>query len=213
MISRGSTAADLAIIVFARAPVPGQAKTRLIPTLGAWRAAQFQAHLTAHALRTAAAVPRAHVELHATRRHGAFTTAVPVKIQKGRDLGARMLRAFEQSLRRHRAVILMGSDCPMLQPADLRRAARALRGARDAVLAPAEDGGYALIGLKRVRPHIFRGVEWGSDRALRQTLANLEAAGMSYGLLRTVWDIDRPADLERFRARRLSGGPRGAVRR
>jgi rSAM/selenodomain-associated transferase 1 len=213
MISRGSTTADLGIIVFARAPVPGQAKTRLIPRLGAWRAARLQARLTTVALRTAHAVQGARVELHVTRRHRLFGNRFALEMQQGEGLGARMFHAFQKALRRHRLVILIGSDCPMLEPADLRRAARMLQGARDAVLAPAEDGGYALIALKRLRPRIFQHVDWGSDRVLRQTLANLDGARLRYGMLRTVWDVDRPEDLERFRLRRFSGGRRQGVRR
>jgi rSAM/selenodomain-associated transferase 1 len=204
MISRASTGADVAIIVFARAPVPGQAKTRLIPRLGAWRAAALQAQLTGRALRTARAARCGRVELHVTRRHGLFEKEFPVKRQKGGDLGVRMLNAFENALRRHRAVVLIGTDCPALKPADLRRAARLLRGACDAVLAPAEDGGYALIGLKRARKAIFEGIDWGGDAVLRQTLAKIRLLDFNCRLLRTVWDLDRPEDLERLRSLRFS---------
>jgi glycosyltransferase A (GT-A) superfamily protein (DUF2064 family) len=192
--------ASALMIVFARPALPGRAKTRLVPRLGAWRAARLHARLTERAMRTARAARCARVELH-------------IRQQKGSDLGERMYRAFARALRRHRRVILIGTDCPMLKPADLRRAARLLCGACDAVLAPAEDGGYALIGLKRVRKDLFRGIEWGSGTVLRETLTRIKSFNWQHKLLRTVWDLDRPEDLERFRALRFSSDPRRAARR
>src|SRR5256885_854448 len=156
------------LIVFARAPTPGAAKTRLIPRLGAWRAARLQARLTMRALRTALAADCGPVELHGSEaRHRFFAHCrnkfrVEVKGQRGTDLGARMHGALAAALRRRRAAILIGTDCPALRPADLRRAARLLRGAREAVLAPAEDGGYALIGARRASPALFEGIAWGT---------------------------------------------------
>ena len=150
------------------------------------------------------------VELHVTQRHRLFDTLqVKVRLQRGRDLGERMQRA----LRRHRRAILIGADCPALMPIDLRRAARLLHGNADIVLAPAEDGGYALIGARRISPSVFANVEWGGADVLAQTLANLERAGLRYRLLRTVWDVDRPEDLERLRARRFSSAARPRARR
>lgn len=199
------------IIVFARAPVPGQAKTRLAPRLGELRAARLHARLTLHALRIACSTDEA-VELHGTRRHAFFRTlGVPFRLQRGRDLGERMRRALESALRRHAFAILIGSDCPMLTPADLRRAARWLRGGNDAVLAPAEDGGYALIGLSRPRRELFEGIRWGSRQVYADTAKKL--AGRRWRALRTVRDVDRPEDLERVRWLRLpSASPRGALR-
>ena len=115
------------------------------------------------------------------------------------DLGERMLRA----LRRHPGAVLIGSDCPALRPADLRAAARALRGGADAVLAPAEDGGYALIGVRRAARTLFDGVDWGSARVLAQTRRRLRRLGWRWTELRTVWDVDRPEDVLRLRKSRL----------
>ena len=182
------------IIVFAKAPVPGLAKTRLIPRLGAWGAARLQARLTAAAVRTAHDARCGPVELHVTARHASFKG--DVHLQRGTDLGERMRRAFSAALRRHRPVILIGADCPALRTADLRRAHRLLRGACDVVLAPAEDGGYALIGLKRVLPRAFEGIPWGEAGVYAATTARL--AGHRWRALRTVWDVDRPEDLDRL---------------
>ncbi len=116
-----------------------------------------------------------------------------------------MLRACTRLLRTTDAVVLIGTDCPVLRVADLRAAARALQGGADAVLSPAEDGGYALIGLRRVSPWLFSGLEWGSGSVLRETRTRLRELGWRWRELRTVWDVDRPEDyvrLGRLRAHR-----------
>lgn len=189
------------IIVFARAPVPGEAKTRLIPKLGAWRAARLHERLTRHALRTAR-LASGRVELHGTRRHSFFRRlGVAFRLQRGRDLGERMVHALSKA---RRPAILIGTDCPVLTSADLRRAARWLRGGCDAVLAPAEDGGYALIGLRRARKEFFEGILWGGPQVYADTVKRL--AGYRWRALRRVWDLDRPGDVERFRSLRLTSG-------
>ncbi len=111
-----------------------------------------------------------------------------------------MHAAIAAALRRHDAVILIGTDCPEIRPQDLRRAARWLRGGADAVLAPAEDGGYGLIGLRRASPRIFQGIAWGAGDVYARTTEKLIACEWRWRALRTVWDIDRPADLERLTA-------------
>jgi hypothetical protein len=196
------------IIIFARAPVPGEAKTRLIPRLGAWRAARLQASLTRRALRTAGLTGEA-VELHGTRRHSFFRTLhVPFRLQRGKDLGERMYRALSKA---KKPAILIGTDCPVLSPADLRRAARWLRGGYEVVLAPAEDGGYALIGARRVSRRLFEDIAWSTPRVYAQTVKKLR--GYRWRALRTVWDVDRPEDLDRLRSLRFaSASPPGARR-
>jgi rSAM/selenodomain-associated transferase 1 len=195
------------IIVFAKAPVAGQAKTRLIPRLGAWRAARLHERLTRHAVRTALLTGE-RVEVHGTRGHAFFRSLeVPFRLQRGRDLGERMHRAFS----RNPGAILIGTDCPELTTADLRRAARFLSAGYDAVLAPAEDGGYALIALKKSRVELFRGIAWSGERVYGDTVERL--AGYRWRALRRVWDVDRPEDLERVRWLRLaSASRRGAPR-
>jgi hypothetical protein len=192
------------IIVFARAPVPGEAKTRLIPRLDPWRAARLHVRLTLHALSTARAARCGPVELHLTRRHSLFKGA---RLQRGRDLGERMQRAFCRS----RKAILIGTDCPMLSARDLRRAARWLRGGYDAVLAPAEDGGYALIGLRKPIPALFEGIDWGSERVYADTVKKL--ARYRWRALPRVWDLDRPQDLDRLRSLRFPLASRQGARR
>jgi uncharacterized protein len=209
-----------ALIVFSRDPSPGRVKTRLQPKLGAWGAARLQRRLSMRAMRTAKAADCGEVELHATPRHrSAFFTycgkilGVALEPQRGADLGERMYRALKQALRRHRVVILIGSDCPALSPQDLRHAVRLLRGACDVVLAPTLDGGYALIGARRVSRALFMGIEWGSARVFGETRQRLERCGYRWRVLRTVWDVDRPEDLERLRSLRFYAAPPRGVRR
>jgi hypothetical protein len=210
---------EAAILVFARAPVPGRAKTRLAPRLGDWRAARLQARLTERTLRTALAARCATVELHAApgRRQDFFVYCerkfgVPAATQRGRDLGERMRRATASRLRRCRAVIVIGTDCPTLAPLDLRRAVRWLRGGCDAVVAPAEDGGYALIGLRRPIAEVFSGIAWGTPEVYAQTRLRLDRAGRRWRALPQLWDVDRPEDLARLEAVRFSRFAR-AIRR
>ena len=116
-----------------------------------------------------------------------------------------MIRAFERTLRNHPYAVLIGSDCPALRPSDLRAAARALRSGADAVLSPAEDGGYALIGLRRVSRRLFDGIAWGGPTVLEQTRARLRRLRWRCKELRTVWDVDRPEDVARLGRSRLLG--------
>lgn len=124
-----------------------------------------------------------------------------------------MAHATREALRRAPFVLLMGADCPDLTPREMRRAARWLAGGADVVLAPARDGGYALVGLARPLPAIFRDIPWGSERVYAQTRARLENCGRRLRALAQVGDIDRPEDLERIRALRLFSAARRFARR
>ena len=180
------------MIVFSRAPVPGRVKTRLAGKLGGWRAARLHMRLTRRALRTARDAGVGPVELHVTADHAAFDFFPEKHFQRGNDLGQRMYRA----LRRHRRAILIGADCPQLQPRDLRRAARMLCAGYRVVLSPTEDGGYALIAARHAPRAIFDGVVWGQAQVFEQTVKRL--AGMRWSQLRMLRDVDRPEDLDQI---------------
>lgn len=199
------TTPDVSLIVFAKAPLPGRAKTRLVPLLGAQRAARLQARLIERTVALAMRANFRRVELHCAPgvRHPLFRRlagrhGIALVPQRGADLGARMQCAFEHALRRARAVILIGTDCPALAPADLRAAQRTLLGGYSAVVAPAEDGGYVLIGLRRVSGRLFSGVEWGSSSVMQQTRERLLHLGWRWRELRELWDVDRPQDHARM---------------
>jgi len=200
------TAADTgtAVIVFAKAPQRGSVKTRLIPLLGAEGAAALHVRLVKHALKTATKASRP-VELHCAPdandsffRFCAGHYGVAVKAQVEGDLGARMLAAFTQTLPEHPCVMLVGSDCPALTARHLRQAEGALRDGADAVLVPCEDGGYALIGLRRAEPRLFDGIAWSSENVMAETRARLTALGWRWRELETLWDVDRPEDYARL---------------
>ena len=191
------------LLVFARAPVPGAVKTRLIPALGAEGAADLHARLLARTLATAYAADLAPVELWCTpdADHPAFTGAagdpgVTLRVQPAGDLGQRMRIALESTLADGGRALLVGCDCPALSVDDLAGAFTALAD-HDVVLGPAEDGGYVLVGARRVSPVLFDGIEWGGPRVLRQTRGRLVALGWRWHELRTLWDVDRPEDVVR----------------
>lgn len=191
------------IAVFARAPIPGQAKTRLIPRLGPDGAARLQRRLIEAALARASALPGARVTLWTTAasddadaRAAAAEVGAEVRTQLGADLGARMAHAFSRTLDARRPMLLIGTDCPAQTVDDLRAAVAALRSA-DAVVQPAEDGGYVLIGLNEPRPALFNGIAWGSDGVLAATRARAEEHGIRLAELPTCWDLDRSEDLDR----------------
>lgn len=202
MSSRGATGVEPALIVFARAPEPGRVKTRLASLLGERAAARLHARLVERTLTTARAAGFLPIYLYCLpgTKHRFFGTmekryGVRLRGQGRGDLGERMYRA----LRRHPGAVLIGSDCPALRPADLRAAARALLAGSDAVFAPAEDGGYALVALRRAARAVFDGVAWGSGKVMAQTRRKLRGLKWRWRELRTVWDVDRPEDVARLR--------------
>ena len=202
------------IAIMARAPVAGAAKTRLIPRLGAEGAAALHARLVRHALATAVAAKLGPVTLHCTpdRRHPFFAACatefdVGLRTQPPGGLGERMLAAFW-----HRSPqLLIGTDCPALRPEHLRGAAEVLER-EDAVLLPAEDGGYVLIGLCRPAYELFTGMTWGVDTVMAETRTRLSALGLSWSEPATLWDIDRPDDYDRLVREGLDEALSGAVR-
>jgi len=192
---------DVDIAVFARAPIAGQAKTRLIPRLGAAGAARLQRQLTVRALARAHAVRRARVALWTTdddadTRALAADGGATLRLQRGDDLGARMSNAFAETLDGQRPMLLIGTDCPAQTAADLDAALAALRDA-DAVIQPAEDGGYVLIGMKTFHPALFEQVPWGSDKVLATTRSRAASRRLRLAELPMSWDLDRGEDLAR----------------
>lgn len=200
-------AADTRIIVFARAPEPGAVKTRLIPLLGAARAAALQRMLIDRAITTALAAGIGPVELwcapsaqHPLLTRCAEQHGIEAASQCDGDLGARMLHAAVAALAATPRVIIIGADCPALTSGDLRRAAAALVDRHDAVLIPAEDGGYVLIGLKWWNAGVFTDIVWGTDQVMTATRERLAALDWRWLELPSRWDVDRPADFERLAA-------------
>ena len=195
--------ASAQLVLFTRYPVSGQVKTRLIPKLGAQSAARLQRRLTLCALRCAEAVQASqHIGLQLQFDGG--TTAqvqhwlgdrLDIQPQTQGDLGRRLACAFDQSFRDGaQATVIIGSDCPGLTPEIIREAFARLKE-HQAVLGPATDGGYYLIGLRSPVPELFRGISWGSDRVFAESLEILRRLGIQPALLPPLNDIDRPEDL------------------
>lgn len=200
-------AADTRVLVFARAPEPGTVKTRLIPLLGAQRAAALQRVLIERALRTALESHIGEVELWCapSAQHPLFAQyrrrfGIAATTQCEGDLGARMLQATVAALGSAPRTIIIGADCPALTAAGLQRAAQALFQDHEAVLIPAEDGGYVLIGLNRCDARLFEGIAWGGGSVMAQTRERLKILGWRWLELAPSWDVDRPADFERLAA-------------
>ena len=191
------------IVIFAKAPIPGEAKTRLIPAIGAERAAMLHAALVERALETASFTGH-DVELCCTpdASHSFFQQCVEdfdctLSEQRDGDLGVRMLAAMEDVLADFDFVVIVGADCPSVTPKHVKQAIAALVE-HDVVLTPAEDGGYVLIAARRVGTSMFDGINWGSGSVLAQQRKALKIAGLSFVELETLWDVDRPEDLVRL---------------
>ena len=192
------------VAVFARAPAAGEAKTRLIPLLGADGAARLHADLVRHAIRIAVEAGVGPVELWCAPDcdDGLFVelgsvSGVRLREQRGSDLGQRMAFAFDAALSENARLVVIGSDCPALTPQVLREAAHFL-DTHEAVIAPAEDGGYVLVGLSGSVPGLFKGIAWGGATVMGETRARLARAGTKWKELQTLWDIDRPEDYARL---------------
>ena len=203
--SRSVTAMNdpVAIAILAKAPVPGFAKTRLISVLGAERAALLQARLIARAADTAFRAGVGPVTLWATPDESdslfqAIGHRYPITLarQSEGDLGARMLRAITAA---NGPALVIGTDCPALTSDHLRRAADILCRGSDAIILPAEDGGYVLIGVRANQPAIFEHMRWGTAGVLGETRRRLQRLGLAWQEPVMLWDLDRPADIERLR--------------
>jgi rSAM/selenodomain-associated transferase 1 len=197
------------IAVFAKAPVAGEVKTRLAALLGPDGAAGLHAGLVRHALSTAVQSQLGPVELwcapdetHPFFARCASEFGVALRRQQGVDLGERMRLAFEASLAEGLPLIVIGADCPALEASHLKDAAQALR-THDAVIAPAEDGGYVLVGLSKPAPRLFDGIAWGAAAVMGQTRERVAECGIRCRELATLWDVDRPEDYARLQSQGL----------
>jgi rSAM/selenodomain-associated transferase 1 len=193
----------VAVAILAKAPIAGFAKTRLIPVLGARGAAVLQERLIERAVETACAAAIGPVTLWATpdESHPVFQSigarlGITLARQADGDLGARMLAAITAA---NTCVLLIGSDCPALTLEHLRTAADVLRDRAPAVVIPAEDGGYALIGVRTPDPALFSDMPWSTPLVMNETRRRLRTLGLTWHEPVTLWDVDLPQDLERMR--------------
>ena len=194
------------ILVFARAPVPGRCKTRLIPALGARGAAALHRRLVRKTLQSACAAGDVELWCAPDTGHGFFAACrrefgVRLRRQPPGDLGRRMALALNRALRDDAGpVVLVGSDCPVFTPGDFAAALAAL-AQRDCVLQPSADGGYVLIGARRLERRALAGIAWSSGRELAQTRRRFARLDLRWSESRALPDIDTPADYRRARRR------------
>jgi uncharacterized protein len=189
------------IIVMAKAPAAGFAKTRLIPALGAEGAARLAARFLRETLLHALAAGQDVVELCGApgADHPAFeapTRGLPISrsSQGEGDLGERIARAMAPPLAQGHHAVLVGTDAPALDAAYLRLACAALEHA-DAVFGPAADGGYALVGLRRPLPQVFERIPWSTNQVMAQTRERLNECGARWHELPVLYDVDEAPDL------------------
>jgi uncharacterized protein len=198
----------VAAAILAKAPVPGTVKTRLVMMLGVDGAAALQERFIRRTVETAAQAATGPITLWTdpNERHPVFRGlaeryALTLARQPPGDLGARMLAAIAQA---DGPVLVIGTDCPSLTATHLRDAADALRAGADAVVIPADDGGYVLIGLRKPVPDLFADMAWGTDGVMTETRRRLTHLGLSWREPAQLWDVDRPTDVRRMRREGLT---------
>ncbi|MCG6966458.1 MAG: TIGR04282 family arsenosugar biosynthesis glycosyltransferase [Chromatiaceae bacterium] len=192
------------LLVFARNPVAGRVKTRLIPAVGAEAATALYWRILERTLATASGVSAQSRELwldsgdpdprlaRLAHAHG-----LSLHAQAGAGLGQRMHAAFAQAMRDAGCAVLIGTDCPEFRVQYIDAAFAAL-STHDAVIGPAADGGYVLLGLRRPQAPLFAGVPWGSAQVLAATRQRLQRQQLTWQELPVLHDLDEPADLVRF---------------
>ena len=190
------------LLIFAKAPVPGRVKTRLAGRWGAVGACRLYKQLLTRTACLASVVAGCSPEIrfaggHPYLRALARRYGMELRPQVPGDLGRRMYRALAEGA--GEPTVIVGGDCAALTPGLIEQAFRELEGGVDLVLGPALDGGYVLIGMRRPRAALMRGVEWGTERVLAQTLRRARRLELSVALLEAVMDVDRPADVKRLR--------------
>lgn len=195
---------DVILIIFAKAPVPGFSKTRLIPALGEEGAAQLQKELTHRCVEQVCSTPLCETQLWCAPdvSHSSFTKlsnkfGLTLHTQCGAKLGDKMLHAMSQS--GVSKTIIIGTDIPLLTRDYIEQAIKVLDTA-DAVIGPAEDGGYVLLGLKKLDRRLFAEIDWGTDQVFSQTCEKLTASGLIWEALNTLWDVDNSQDLVRYKS-------------
>lgn len=196
--------AESKLVVFAKAPAPGKVKTRLQPALSIHDAAKLQAFFIQKTLAMLANLDEIDVELHCfpDDAHPVFHQCaqeygITLKPQQGRNLGERMANAFQEALVAYEQAVVIGTDCPEITPNYVHEAFLRLSQV-DAVIGPAHDGGYVLLGLQRFSPELFVNINWSTDQVLSKTREKLHALGWKWDELQTLRDIDTADDLSHF---------------
>lgn len=195
------------ILVFAKSPEVGRVKTRLGASVGMEKAADVHCELLERTLSLVTEVADSHDLPRALYLDGDLNQPVlqallyhqnlSIHEQVEGDLGLKMLTACQKELETQPWVIVIGTDCPVMDTAYLEKAIIALQTS-DVVIGPAEDGGYVLLGARKIDEVIFSEISWGESSVLRDTLTRLEQSELSFQLLSTLWDVDYLADWQKW---------------
>lgn len=191
------------IVLLAKAPIPGQVKTRLQPHYSAQASATIHTSLVHHAVEQACAAECGSVELHSNGPHPLFAALekkfpITLASQSNGDLGERIAAAMTKG---DSPCLLLGCDCPCITFTVIRECARLLVDA-STVFLPAEDGGFGLIGVRNPQSfhfeEVFSAVEWGGDTVMARIRSNMRQIGQDWLEGDYIWDVDLPADIERL---------------
>jgi len=193
------------IIVFSKAPIAGEVKTRMIPKLGAAGASELHHRLLQHTLQMCHQADIATIDLYCSpnTEHPIFQQlqqqyALNLHPQQGENLGQRMYHAMAMALQTSSRIILIGSDCPWLTAEHLQTAFDALNSPIQLAIAPAVDGGYVLIAANAICPEIFQNIQWSTSRVYPQTQDAIKHIGWQYNELTTLYDLDTADDLKQL---------------
>ncbi|MDO7656722.1 MAG: TIGR04282 family arsenosugar biosynthesis glycosyltransferase [OM182 bacterium] len=196
------------ILIFAKQPIPGEVKTRLIPAIGVTSATDLHCAMTRRvaAMLSASALAPFRFAVSGDMSDPLFAESdgcLPPTTQIGEDLGERMLnaatRAFEVKQKPSEAtveyVVIVGADCPALAPIHVQETLESLASGIEVVFVPADDGGYVLVGMSRVFAEMFQDIAWGTSEVLQVSLNKLSKRGVSTRCLSPLWDVDTEEDL------------------
>ena len=188
-----------ALVIFVRNPISGTVKTRLAKDIGDERALEIYLQLLQHTLEITRGLSFRKFIYYADEVSDYDLWSVPgytKRKQNGNDLGERMLNSFKELFDQgFTRIIIIGSDCLQLKTETLEEAV-ALLESNAAVIGPARDGGYYLLGLTKFYPDLFIDKPWSTDKVFAKTIADFNQQGISYALLEELSDIDDSTDLE-----------------
>lgn len=194
---------DSRLLVFAKAPLLGKVKTRLIPMLGEQGAFDFHVASIRFALEQRAAMQLSPVVLYLKGQAPSWLTklcqrlSIDVVQQQGADLGERMLHAATEQLSQARHVVLTGTDCLTLTTDLLTQLYQSLEE-NDAAVIGAEDGGYVAFGLTQLSAALFTQFPFGNPQVYQKTVDAMQTHDWRYAELAKTWDVDRPEDIKRW---------------
>ena len=194
---------DAKIFVFSKPAIAGKCKTRLIPSLGKEGAAKVQSKLLIKIIDDLLEyqlcpfeIWQSEASLYFTELNSKYNHKFIMETQLGNDLGERMSHALSSGLKHSKMIIIIGSDCIEYSKQYLIDAIRSL-DSNEVVIGPAFDGGYVLIGGRSIYPEVFKGIHWGTDKVLRESLAIMNSKNINYSQLIPLNDIDTAADYEK----------------